>query len=86
MLHVIKFGAPWCGPCKQIDPQLSKLEADGKITLVNVDVEEQPHSAKHFLVRSIPTLIVQDGMNHAELGRGSDVAFLHKLLGDWDAS
>lgn len=80
MLHVIKMGAPWCAPCKVIDPQLTKLEEEGKITLTRVNIEEHPQQAKSFNVRSVPTLIVQDGMNHEELGRGNDMSVIHKLL------
>lgn len=89
MLHVTKYEAPWCGSCKQLQPALDKLVEDGKITLDIVNVEENPDVAKQNGVRSLPTLIVDNDIEdnpHKELGRGSNVAFLHNLLGDWDAS
>lgn len=95
MLHVIKFEAPWCGKCKQLDAPLQELVKNGHITIAHVNVEEHPDSAKRMGVRSLPTLIVQDGMNHEEIGRGSEIStVIHALasttavsiLGDWDAS
>ena len=58
-----KFTAPWCGPCKAMEPHLQKLEADpGAPTLVRVDVEEEPDLAARYGVRAMPTLmLLKDG-------------------------
>ena len=45
---VLKFGAEWCGPCKQIAPVLEQLadEYQDRIKYVSIDVEESTHLAK----------------------------------------
>ena len=61
---LVEFGAPWCAPCKQIDPILLNL-ADvyaGKIDIFTVDVDQAPELAMKFGVMGVPTLILfQDG-------------------------
>ena len=56
---VIDFSATWCPPCQQLKPLFVSLtkEYEGKVTLVTVDVDEQPEMASQFDVQSIPTLI-----------------------------
>ena len=55
--------APWCGPCRIISPVLDQLAAesqDYRITKLNVD--ENPQTASHFKIASIPTLLIfKDG-------------------------
>ena len=57
---VVKFGAPWCGPCKAMAPMLERAADEFKdqgISIVEVDVDKSPHLAAQFSVRSLPTLI-----------------------------
>ncbi len=40
-LLLVKFGASWCGPCKQVKPFLEKLaESENNLIVVDIDVEE----------------------------------------------
>jgi thioredoxin 1 len=40
-LILIKFGASWCGPCKQVKPHLEKIaESESNLIIVDIDVEE----------------------------------------------
>ena len=55
---VVDFWAEWCGPCKQIAPALEEIsEANQNVTIVKVNVDENPDLAAQYGVRSIPTLI-----------------------------
>jgi thioredoxin 1 len=57
---LVEFGAPWCAPCKQIDPILLNLAATfaGKIEIVTIDVDQSPELAMKFGVMGVPTLIL----------------------------
>ena len=57
-LIIVDFWAPWCGPCKQISPVLEKIanEADGKILLVKINIDENQQIAAQLRIQSIPTI------------------------------
>ena len=54
------FYAPWCGPCKAMDPTIEALKTkfEGRLEVKKVNVDDQPELAKFYNVRSIPTLIL----------------------------
>ena len=59
MVEVMKFFAPWCGPCHVIEPLISELEKEfyGKININRIDVDKEADMSAKFGVQSIPTLI-----------------------------
>jgi thioredoxin 1 len=61
---LVDFWAEWCGPCKMIAPILDELaeERDGDLTILKLDVDENPRSPMQYGVMGIPTLILfRDG-------------------------
>ena len=61
---LVDFWAEWCGPCKMIGPILEEIGAElkGKLTVVKVDIDENPESPNTYGVRGIPTMIMfKDG-------------------------
>lgn len=59
-IALIDFGAPWCGPCKMIEPVLETLseEMNDTVDFYAVNVDENPSESSTFGVRGVPTLIV----------------------------
>lgn len=57
---VIDCWAPWCGPCKRIDPIVKDLatEYGGRVAFGKLNTDEQPQIAMRYGVMSLPTLLV----------------------------
>ncbi len=56
----IDFWADWCGPCKLVAPAVQQLakEFKGRVTVVKVNVDQQPDAAARFQVQGIPALML----------------------------
>jgi thioredoxin 1 len=57
---VVDFWAEWCGPCKMIAPALEELsnEFGGKVTVVKINIDENPGVPQKYGVRGVPTLMI----------------------------
>jgi len=60
---VVDFWAPWCGPCRQMNPVIEKFAKNNpNIVVAKLNVDESPDIAGKYNIMSIPTIIVfKDG-------------------------
>lgn len=60
---VVDFYADWCGPCKRMEPILSKVSEEfaGKVKVVKLNSDDNQQVAVNYQVRGLPTLILFRG-------------------------
>jgi thioredoxin 1 len=80
---IVEYWAQWCPPCRQIAPVLDEIAADHaeQVTLVTVNVDENPRTASRYQILAVPTISVFTGGEVVKqlTGARSKAAFLREF-------
>ncbi|MFM6939486.1 MAG: thioredoxin [Rhodoluna sp.] len=60
---LVDFWAEWCGPCRMVSPILDEISIEyaDKISIVKVNVDDEPGLAQKYGITGIPALQVFKG-------------------------
>jgi thioredoxin 1 len=60
---LVDFWAEWCGPCRMIAPALEEIGAEmaDRVTVVKLNIDDNPAAPAKYGVRGIPTMILFNG-------------------------
>jgi thioredoxin 1 len=55
---LVDFWAAWCGPCRMVAPVLDEIQAENpdKLTILKLNVDENPDLAMKYQITSIPAM------------------------------
>jgi thioredoxin 1 len=70
---VVEFTAPWCRPCRAIEPYLEELERrhEGRLRVARLDIEANLGVPGRYGVLSLPTVMVFTGGEPGETIHGA---------------
>jgi thiol-disulfide isomerase/thioredoxin len=80
---LLDFTASWCGPCKQMQPTVERLTAQG-YAVRQIDIDREPQLAAQFRITGVPCFVmVVDGR---ETGRLVGASSFEQLAGMFHAN
>jgi thioredoxin len=80
---VVDFWAPWCVPCRMIEPVIKKLSADyaDRVDVWKINADEQPDVLQKLHISGIPTLVAfKDGQEVARRTGAASPSVLSNLF------
>ncbi len=82
---IVDFWAPTCMPCKLMEPGLEKIAANHheSVTVLKVNVNENPLTSSRFFVRTLPTLLfIKNGLVQTQIIGAANPSQIEKTLSE----
>ncbi|MBS7233739.1 thioredoxin fold domain-containing protein [Flavobacterium psychroterrae] len=59
---LVDFYAEWCGPCKQMEPYILKMQKEmtDKVVVIRIDVDKNKTMATQLKIDQLPTLVLYE--------------------------
>lgn len=74
-ITLVAFKAPWCGPCRAMEPVLNNISKSfSNVSFIEVNVDEDTELAVEYKVRQIPTLLLMEDNHEVDRLVGSHSA------------
>lgn len=79
---LVDFWAPWCGPCRAIDPSLKAISNENKeVTIAKLNVDDNKELSEKFNITGIPCMIMfKDGKEVGRLVGGVPKAEIEEFI------
>jgi thioredoxin 1 len=55
---LLDFWAPWCTPCKLMNPIIDEIEKEFNISIQRINVDEDSAMVQQYNIASVPTYIL----------------------------
>jgi thioredoxin 1 len=77
---VVKFGAPWCNPCRKLEPFFVQWAANNPdANYVTINTDKAPQLTQDFKIVSIPKIVVIYKGKMIRLESNSEAAILQAI-------
>jgi thioredoxin 1 len=78
---IVDFWAPWCKPCKAIEPVLEQLES--RVPVARLNIDDHPEIATRYDVLAIPTVMLfADGKSGGTVHGARPLAHFERWLAE----